>query len=124
MSNVPRHHRLFAEMKRRHVLRVAAIYGVSAFGVLVALDLLGAGLRLPGLVVRLITAGVLVGYPLVLLLAWAYERTPEGLARTGTATSQEVREIVALPANRRWPSAILALVGVAALTIAVLLVFL
>jgi hypothetical protein len=124
MSDVPPHHRLFAEMKRRHVLRVAALYGVAGFAVLLALDLVGSGIRLPVLLVRIVTAGVLLGYPVVLLLAWAYERTPEGLVRTGNATSQEVREIVALPATRRWPGAILAMLGVAALAIAVLLVFL
>lgn len=124
MSDVPLHHRLFAEMKRRHVLRVAALYGVAGFAVLLALDLVGTGFRLPVLLVRLVTAGVLLGYPIVLLVAWAYERTPEGIVRTGNATSQEVREIVALPATRRWPGAILAVIGVAALALAVLLVFL
>jgi len=124
MSDVPLHHRLFAEMKRRHVLRVAALYGVAGFAVLLALDLVGSGFRLPVLLVRLVTAGVLLGYPIVLLVAWAYERTPEGIVRTGNATSQEVREIVALPATRRWPGAILAVIGVAALALAVLLVFL
>jgi len=123
MSDVPLHHRLFAEMKRRHVLRVAALYGVAGFAVLLALDLVGTGFRLPVLLVRLVTAGVLLGYPIVLLVAWAYERTPEGIVRTGNATSQEVREIVALPATRRWPGAILAVIGVAALALAVLLVF-
>jgi adenylate cyclase len=124
MSDVPHHHRLFAEMKRRHVLRVAALYGVAGFAVLLALELLGTGFRLPVLLVRIVTAAVLLGYPVALLVAWAYERTPEGIVRTGNATSQEVREIVALPATRRWPGAILAVIGVAALAIAVLLVLL
>jgi hypothetical protein len=123
MSDVPLHHRLFAEMKRRHVLRVAAVYGVAGFAILLALDLIGSGFRLPVLLTRIVTAAVLLGYPIVLLVAWAYERTPEGIVRTGNATSQEVREIVALPATRRWPGAILAVIGVAALAVAVLLAF-
>jgi hypothetical protein len=123
MSDVPLHHRLFAEMKRRHVLRVAAVYGVAGFAILLALDLIGSGFRLPVLLTRIVTAAVLLGYPIVLLVAWAYERTPEGIVRTGNATSQEVREIVALPATRRWPGAILAVIGVAALAVAVMLAF-
>ena len=53
MSDVSLHHRLFAELRRRHVLRVAAIYGAAGFAILLVLELLGGSLRLPILLVRL-----------------------------------------------------------------------
>ncbi|HEX6309503.1 MAG TPA: hypothetical protein VFZ69_15000 [Longimicrobiales bacterium] len=73
------------ELKRRKVVRVAAVYGATAFVVLQAADLLVSGLALPGWVFSAITVLTIVGFPIALVLAWAFELTPQGLDRDGAA---------------------------------------
>jgi len=107
----------FAELKRRKVFKVAAVYGVAAFVLLQVADLLGQGLRLGETFLPFITAIVLLGFPLALILAWAFEVTPEGVQRTGTAAAGEIEGIVAQPASSRWPAGLMALAGVAALVV-------
>ncbi|HSM09354.1 MAG TPA: tetratricopeptide repeat protein [Gemmatimonadota bacterium] len=106
---------LFAELKRRHVFKVAAIYGATAFVVLQLADLLGQGLQLPAEFLSMITVLVLLGFPFALIVAWAFEVTPAGVRRTDPASREELAAIVAQPASRRWPAGLLALAGIAAL---------
>jgi TolB-like protein len=106
---------LFAELKRRQVFKVAAVYGAVAFVLLQVADLLGQGLRLPDSFLPFVTALVLLGFPLALVLAWSFELTPKGVQRTASATPEEIEHIVAQPASRRWPAGIMALIGLAAL---------
>ncbi len=105
----------FAELKRRKVFKVAAVYGAGAFIILQVADILGQGLRLPESFLPFITAVVLLGFPLALLLAWAFEVTPEGVQRTSDATEGEIEGLIAAPASQRWPAGLMALAGVAAL---------
>jgi len=123
MSDTPSYQRFFAELKRRHVFRVAAVYGATAFIVLQVADLLQEALHLPEAFLTGTTVLALLGLPIAIVLAWAYEKTAEGVVRTGTATTQEIDAIVAQPASRRWPSGLLALVGVAALVLATWMTF-
>mgnify|MGYP001823516502 FL=1 len=108
----PGYRRLFAEMRRRQVFRVAGVYGATAFVVLQVAELLGQGLRLPDTFLTVVTVLAIVCFPLALILSWAYERTPDGVQRTDMLTSGEVNELAALPAIRRWPAGIIAAVGV------------
>ena len=110
--------RLFAELKRRHVFRVAAVYGATAFVVLQLADIAFPALGLPESAMTLVLVLVLLGFPIAIVLAWALELTPGGIRRTEAATAAEVGEIVSLPARKRWPSGILALLGTAALLLA------
>jgi TolB-like protein len=118
MSELHGYERFFAELKRRRVFRVAAVYGATAFVVVQVADVLQEALLLPGAFLTGVAVLALLGFPIAIVLAWAYERTPEGVVRTGTATTQELAEIVAQPASRRWPSGLLALVGIVALVAA------
>jgi len=111
MPETPSYQRFFAELKRRRVFRVAAVYGATAFVIVQAADVLQEALRLPAAFLTAVTVLALLGFPLAIVLAWAYDRTPQGVVRTGSATTEEIAEIVAQPASRRWPSGILALVG-------------
>ena len=115
MSEIPGYQRFFAELKRREVFRVAAVYGAVGFVVLQVADLLAEGLALPDVVLRTATFLVLIGFPIALVLAWAYERTAEGVKRTDPAATAELDAIAAQPASKRWPAALLALAGVLAL---------
>jgi len=116
MSDQPAgYQRLFAELKRRRVFRVMAVYGAVAFVVLQVADLLQEGLRLPDSFLPFITATALLGFPVAIALAWAFDLTPEGMQRTGEAAPGELTEIIAAPASKRWPAGLLALVGMVAL---------
>ena len=107
--------RFFAELKRRRVFRVMAVYGAGAFVVLQVADILQDGLRLPDSFLPFITATALLGFPVAIALAWAFDLTPEGMQRTGEAAPGELTEIIAAPASKRWPAGLLALVGMVAL---------
>ncbi|MEJ2548561.1 MAG: hypothetical protein P8125_12250 [Gemmatimonadota bacterium] len=115
MSEGSSYQRFFAELKRRHVFRVAAVYGTAAFVALQVADLLQEGLQLPQRFLTISTWLALFGFPVALLLAWLYERTPHGLVLTPVAGSGEIEQIVAQPAARRWPIGIAAAAGTALL---------
>jgi TolB-like protein/Flp pilus assembly protein TadD len=117
MSETPGYQRLFAELKRRKVFKVAAVYGAVCFGVLQAADILVPAMELPDSVVRGIALVCLLGFPIALVLAWAFETGPQGVRRTSDAQPGEITEIVSAQRVRRWPSGVLALAGTAALII-------
>src|SRR5262245_59775218 len=74
----------FAELKRRKVLRVAGVYAVAAWGILQGADKLFPVLLLPGWTVTFVAVLLLIGFPLTLIVTWAFEVTPEGIRRTAT----------------------------------------
>lgn len=123
MSEIPAGQRLLAELKRRKVFRVAALYGAGAFAVLQGVDIMAEGLSLPSAVLTFVTVAVLIGFPVALVAAWVYERRPEGgLRRTAEADRTEIGDIVAQSRSRRWLSGSLGLAGTALLVFGVWLV--
>ena len=114
-SETSRRHRFLAELKRRKVFRVMAVYGVVAFAVLQVADLAFPRLGLPEWTVTFVLALSLLGFPIAVVLAWAFEMTPEGVRRTEEAAPEEISRIVTAPASRRWPAGVLALLGTFAL---------
>jgi TolB-like protein len=70
------------ELKRRKVVRVAVVYAATAFVLLQAADLLVAGLRLPEWVFPTITALLVLGFPVAVVLGWVLELTPHGVQVT------------------------------------------
>ncbi len=115
MPEAPGYQKFFAELKRRRVFRVMAVYGAVAFVVLQVADIAFPGLGLPPWALTLVLALILLGFPIAIVLAWAFEMTPEGVKRTEAAAPGEITAIVAEPAQRRWPAGLLALAGIAAL---------
>jgi TolB-like protein/Flp pilus assembly protein TadD len=111
----PGYQRFFAELKRRRVFRVMAVYGVVAFGIIEAADAIFPRMALPDWTVTLVVWLALLGFPVTIVLAWALEMTPDGVRRTAEAAPGELTEIIAAPAPQRWSAGVLALVGVTAL---------
>lgn len=103
---------LFAELKRRQVFRIVAVYGAVAFAVMQAADIAFPRFGLPDWTVTFVVALSVIGFPVAAVLAWALELTPEGVKVTEAATSDELEALVAEPARRRWPAGILAVVGI------------
>jgi TolB-like protein/Flp pilus assembly protein TadD len=113
MSNGPKPYQIFfAELKRRHVFKVAAVYSAVAFAVLEAADIVFPRIGLPDWTVTFVVALVAAGLPIAIVLAWAFDSTPGGVKRTDPAASGELEAIVALPRGRRWPTGLLALAAV------------
>jgi TolB-like protein len=71
----------FGELKRRNVFRVAIAFIIVAWLLLQVVDILVPMLALPEWVGRLVFLLLLIGFPIALLLAWAFELTPEGIRR-------------------------------------------
>ncbi len=70
------------QLRRRHVFRVAVVYAVVAWAVVEIADTAFPRLGLPGWTVTLVIVLALAGFPLAVVLAWAFEVTPEGVRRT------------------------------------------
>ena len=107
--------RFFAELKRRRVFRVMAVYGAAAFVILQVADIVVPGLGLPEWTITLILALTLLGFPFAVILAWVFDMTLQGVQRTADATPAELTQIVSAPASQRWPAGVLALVGMTVL---------
>ena len=72
---------LFNELKRRNVFRVGIAYLVIGWLLLQVTDVVAPILELPDWVAKLVLFLLLIGLPLVLFFAWAFELTPEGIKR-------------------------------------------
>ncbi len=72
----------FAELKRRNVYKVAVAYGVIAWLLIQAGSILFPTFEAPGWVMKVFVAAIAAGFPIALILAWAFELTPEGIKRT------------------------------------------
>ena len=70
-----------AELKRRNVFRVGVAYLVLAWVVIQITDVAVPALRLPDWVPSLVFFLGIIGFPFILLFAWAFELTPEGIKR-------------------------------------------
>jgi adenylate cyclase len=114
----PGYQRWFAELKRRRVFRVIATYGAVSFVVMEAASVVFPAIPFPDWAISLVVWMAILGFPVAVVLAWAFELTPDGMARTAAASPEEIDLIVAAPAGRRWPSGLLALGGLILLLVA------
>lgn len=86
---------LLTELKRRNVFKVAVAYIVVGLAVIEAAESLVPHLRLPGLLVTAVVALVILGLPIALVLAWAFELTPDGIYRTAARLHNDAGETLA-----------------------------
>jgi TolB-like protein/cytochrome c-type biogenesis protein CcmH/NrfG len=77
--------RFFGELKRCNVLRVAGVYVVSGWALFQIVNTLFPVLNLPKWSVTLVAVLFLIGLPIVVIIAYAFESTPEGMRRTPAA---------------------------------------
>jgi TolB-like protein len=83
------HWRLLEEIKRRNVGRVAILYVVVSYVVLEVFEMFFHLLEMPAWAGRIAVLIAVIGFPIALLLAWAYEITPEGLRPTEEVPPQK-----------------------------------
>ena len=77
---------LVAELRRRHVFRVMIGYGVVAFAVLQVTEPIMHGADLPNWVLKAVLVALALGFPVAVILAWAYDLTAQGVKRTPSST--------------------------------------
>jgi len=75
----------FAELKRRNVYKVAIAYAVVAWLLIQIASQVFPFFEIPNWTVRFIVLAIIIGFPIALIIAWAFELTPEGLKRTEVA---------------------------------------
>jgi TolB-like protein len=75
----------FSELKRRNVYKVAVAYAVVAWLLVQIATQVFPFLEIPNWVVRFVIALVVIGFPIALVIAWAFESTPKGIERTMVA---------------------------------------
>ena len=80
--------RFFAELKRRNVYRVAVAYAVVAWLLIQIATQLFPFFEIPNWAVRLVVLLLALGFPIALILAWAFELTPEGIQLTAGAREE------------------------------------
>jgi TolB-like protein/Tfp pilus assembly protein PilF len=91
----------FEEVKRRKVYRVAVAYVVVAGGIIQLASAAFPAWELPNWALRLVIVLLLIGFPIALILAWAFDVTPQGIRATPSAPTapRRRRNVVALIAS-------------------------
>ena len=84
-SNAMDRKSFFAELKRRNVYKVAVAYAVVGWLIAQIATQIFPFLEIPNWVVRLVIVFIAIGFPIALVIAWAFEATPEGIKRTAAA---------------------------------------
>jgi len=82
--------RFFAELKRRKVYRVAVAYIVAAWVLAQVATQIFPFFEIPNWAVRLVIIALILGFPIAVVLAWAYDITPSGIKRTEDAAPAEI----------------------------------
>ena len=81
--------KFFEELKRRNVFRVAGVYAVVGWLLTQVASALENALSLPGWFDTVIVSALLIGLPIALILAWAFEMTPDGVKLTANVAEGE-----------------------------------
>ncbi|HEV2096927.1 MAG TPA: hypothetical protein VGQ82_10535, partial [Chthoniobacterales bacterium] len=79
----------FAELKRRNVYKVAVAYAIVGWLVMQIAATIVPALHLSDAITSAVVLLVILGFPIALILAWAFELTPEGIKRTEEVSPNE-----------------------------------
>src|SRR3989440_4341836 len=89
----------FSELKRRNVYKVAVAYAIVGWLLVQIATQVFPFFEIPNWAVRLIVLLIVIGFPIALVIAWAFEMTPEGLKRTGNV---DLAAAAQRPRHRAW----------------------
>ena len=78
------------ELKRRKVFRVAATYGVVAWILMQIGEVTFPALNIPEWVMSALVVVLLAGFPIAIIFAWIFDKTPQGFIKTDVNTTEEV----------------------------------
>jgi TolB-like protein len=77
----------FEEVQRRKVYRAAIVYMIAAGFIILTVSAVFRGWEFPNWAFRLVVVLLLMGFPIALILAWAYDVTPQGIRATPAPTT-------------------------------------
>src|SRR5438874_13371117 len=100
----------FAELKRRNVYKVAVAYAVVSWLLIQVATQVFPFFEIPNWAIRLVVLLLILGFPVALILAWAFELTPEGIKRADEVRPDEKRR---LPWGRRFVAIVTLLAALA-----------
>src|SRR5499427_7658198 len=83
----------FSELRRRNVYKVAVAYAVVGWLIAQIATQIFPFLEIPNWVVRLVIVLIAIGFPIALIIAWAFEATPEGIKRTEVADKMPAAKV-------------------------------
>jgi TolB-like protein/Flp pilus assembly protein TadD len=86
----------FEEVRRRKVYRVAAAYVIAAGFIIQISSAVFPAWELPNWAFRLVVVFLLIGFPISLILAWAYDITPQGIRATPAPRTHRRRNLIML----------------------------
>jgi TolB-like protein/Flp pilus assembly protein TadD len=89
----------FEEVKRRKVYRVAAAYIIAAGGIIQLASAAFPAWELPNWALRFVIVLLLVGFPIALILGWAFDVTPQGVRATPAPRTHRRRNVIMLVAT-------------------------
>ena len=78
-------HNFFSELKRRNVYKVAVAYAVVGWLLVQVATQVFPFFEIPNWGIRLVVLAIVIGFPIALVIAWAFETTPQGIKRTEVA---------------------------------------
>ncbi|MEN8230476.1 MAG: tetratricopeptide repeat protein [Bacteroidota bacterium] len=81
--------RFWQELKRRKVIKSVAMYAATAFIILEAADIILPRLGMPDWTVTFLIILLIVGFPIMIILSWIFDITPEGIKKTGAVEAEE-----------------------------------
>src|SRR5947208_16930929 len=100
----------FAELKRRNVYKVAIAYAIVAWLLIQAASILFPTFEAPAWVMKVFVTAIILGFPVALIFAWAFEITPEGIKR---AEDVDPGKSIAPRTGRKLIGVTMALAGIA-----------
>ncbi|UCH09960.1 MAG: hypothetical protein JSU61_12220, partial [Fidelibacterota bacterium] len=105
-----------SELKRRRVFRVVVVYAAVAFVIIQVVDICSPALQLPEWTITLVIVLVGIGFPVIMILAWAFDITEKGVVKT-----RPKEEVVVAKAPRRLliSNRVLLIVAAVAIIVAV-----
>jgi TolB-like protein/Tfp pilus assembly protein PilF len=80
----------FGELKRRNVYKVAVAYAVVGWLLVQVATQVFPFFEIPNWGIRLVVLAIVIGFPIALVIAWAFETTPQGIKRTEVADAMPV----------------------------------
>src|SRR6266480_1335774 len=82
----------FSELKRRNVYKVAVAYAIVAWLLIQVATQVFPFFEIPNWAVQLVVLVMVIGFPIALVLSWAFEITPEGIKREEEVDRRVVRK--------------------------------
>ena len=92
----------FRELKRRNVYKVAIAYVVAAWLIIQVVTQTFPFFEVPNWAVRLVILLLIAGFPIAVIIGWAFELTPQGLKRTDEVQTETAGESSSRPRSRAW----------------------